>query len=379
MAKRITYLLGAGASCNSIPTVEGFVPRLRSFLLELYKSLDGFLTREESDMHLYLVDTVANDIVKFRSPDTLARAFTLTGKKDELIRLKCLISSFIIYEQLEKYEDGEALKKMTEEEKKYVQSIYNNLDSRYLSFLATIIELDAHRVPKLPSNVNVVSWNYDNQIERAYQEYCPGNKRLFEVQDEINAFPKVKIDNSKKPSIGRLVKQFNLIKLNGTSAFTSKDHDEELFDFKTHVANKESFEIIKELLFSRRSNYKNRLHFAWEDELELSEDASLPFSFIRVPTEADRAKMTELQEGRFRAMKLFERSDIIVVIGYSFPDFNRRVDKDIFSKFRGKLVIQSPEAEKVSQKIKGVNPEIKEIETLTETDSFHIPYEFWEN
>jgi hypothetical protein len=203
---------------------------------------------------------------------------------------------------------------------------------------------------------------------------------LSEVQEDLQCYPTIKLDEVPKPPLNQLKRQFNHIKLNGTSAFTDGD-DSDLFNFKKHCANGDSYDIMKQALFLDREKLKNRLHFAWEDDIKFTEEGvQLVIPPINIERKADRSQFTELQEARFRAMNLFEASDIIVVIGYSFPDFNRRVDKEIFSKFRGKLVIQSPEADKIKQKIRGVNPEIKEkdMETMTEKDSFFIPYEFWE-
>jgi hypothetical protein len=381
MPKRITYLLGAGASANSIPIVNAFPDRLKDFLLYFQKSMDLHLSDEEKKKHQILMDQVLPQILKFRSPDTLARNHSLTNKSSELHDLKNLISCFLIYEQLDKrFRDWAVeIDEDDEEARQYQSEIDNTLDSRYISFLATVMKLsNSVDSSRLPSNVNVVSWNYDCQLERAYQEFCHNETKLSEAQEDLECYPKIRIDKVHKPSLNSLRKHFNLIKLNGTSAFTD-GVDGDLFDFKKYSANTDSFDIIRQALFLESGRLKNRLHFAWEDDIKFTEEGvQLVIPPINIERKADRSKFTELQEARFRAMNLFLESDIIVVIGYSFPDFNRRVDQEIFSRFKGKLIIQSPDAEKVKQKIRGVNPNIKEIETMTETDSFFIPYEFWE-
>jgi hypothetical protein len=379
--KRITYLLGAGASANAVPIISGFAQRLKDFLLAFHRDMDGVLTDDEKMKHLHLLDQILPQIIKFRSPDTLAKNYSLTNKLNELHELKNLLSCFLIYEQLEKYRDWDKYKKLGKEDMKYQDEIHNTLDSRYLSFLATIMKINENLDrSRLPSNVNVISWNYDSQLERAYQEFAFSESLLSEVQEDLQCYPTIKLDEVPKPPLNQLKRQFNHIKLNGTSAFTDGD-DSDLFNFKKHCANGDSYDIMKQALFLDREKLKNRLHFAWEDDIKFTEEGvQLVIPPINIERKADRSQFTELQEARFRAMNLFEASDIIVVIGYSFPDFNRRVDKEIFSKFRGKLVIQSPEADKIKQKIRGVNPEIKEkdMETMTEKDSFFIPYEFWE-
>src|SRR5690606_24129014 len=104
----------------------------------------------------------------------------------------------------------------------------------------------------------------------------------------------------------------------------------------------------------------NRLRFAWEN---------------------DRYNKASVSVSRRYAEQAMKKSDVVVVIGYSFPDFNRSIDKQIFSGFEGKkLYIQDPAAENVAQKIRGVNQNIKisEIVTITNPDNFFIPYEFWD-
>src|SRR5690554_6071292 len=209
--------------------------------------------------------------LKVGSPDTLARVYALTKQTAELDFLKKNLSCFLIYEQLEKYRDINAYNKLSKEEKEFQDSINEILDRRYISFFATIMGFDKNNNPVLPENVNVVSWNYDNQVERAFQEFCIRSESLFEVQDSLSAFPRIKRIVSDKVSDRKLLERFNLIKLNGTGTFTDEEENGELFEFKKHVANSDSFGIMNNILFSRRSNYYNRLYFAWEDTVKFRE------------------------------------------------------------------------------------------------------------
>lgn len=71
-------------------------------------------------------------------------------------------------------------------------------------------------------------------------------------------------------------------------------------------------------------------------------------------------------------------TQILVVIGYSIPYFNRLIDKKILGGMTllQKVYIQSPEAETVKQRLNAVisQPVIK-VELVTETKQFLLPNE----
>ncbi|MDB2462896.1 hypothetical protein N9W61_02200 [Algibacter sp.] len=84
-----------------------------------------------------------------------------------------------------------------------------------------------------------------------------------------------------------------------------------------------------------------------------------------------------------------ENTDILIVIGYSFPFFNRKIDKFILDSMDGleKIYVQDPEnSSDIIEKIKGLIPEkITQhdgymgpiiYESKIFTDQFFIPIEF---
>lgn len=83
-----------------------------------------------------------------------------------------------------------------------------------------------------------------------------------------------------------------------------------------------------------------------------------------------------------RAKDIIERTDYLVVIGYSFPNFNRLIDREILknSKSLRKIYYQAPSnvVESLSQRIKGVLPtglQPLDATPITDLDQFFIPYE----
>lgn len=318
--------------------------------------------------------SIIDDFERLGTPDLLARNYFLTNKTRQLETLKKLLSSYLIFEQLQK--DREDIESNvwsfrpeqlsipkhleTEEKNRIIASMIPDLDQRYNPFLATVL-VNRERNTVLPENVNIISWNYDSQLERAYQDFCIAGETMTEVQERLCVRPRItlaprlheQLVKEQSPSEVFNDSVSNVFKLNGTGVFANNTHVP-LFDYKIHNLTS-SWSIIREILFVR-GKHSNRLHFAWEQK----EDVLLARNY---------------------AAQVMERTDVVVVIGYSFPDFNRSIDKQVFDGFQGrKLYVQDPEANQIAQKIRRLNSFLEnvEIEPLTYTNSFFIPNEFWE-
>ena len=77
-------------------------------------------------------------------------------------------------------------------------------------------------------------------------------------------------------------------------------------------------------------------------------------------------------------------ANILVVIGYSFPSFNRKVDKELFSTFLNhmaqakKVVIQSPTmTSDTFRQIMGIRDTSQSVIVESNSDQFYIPPEFF--
>ena len=80
-------------------------------------------------------------------------------------------------------------------------------------------------------------------------------------------------------------------------------------------------------------------------------------------------------------IKKVTETDVLVVIGYSFPFVNRKVDREFLKRIPRradelKICIQDPAHEEIKEKILSLNPELKaakfEFKPIT---YFHVPFE----
>ena len=361
MNKRITYLLGAGASANALPVVEGIKDRFQIFCDHFLKYMTSYPLNSEILSQVALQqDKLCASIGNHYTVDTYAKKLFLQNpdlsNNSDYNLLTNYLSAYFLYEQL-KFDMADKSNAFISEKinspvdnegvyKDQSTKILKDFDYRYDSLFASILEFDEQKKIKLPDNVNIISWNYDFQIEKAFMNFTGSN--LNEAIRTLNIY-----GAQENPDYNE--RKSSIIKLNGTAAFIYNDSFGELFDFKEHQINKETFKIFEEILLAKRTKSKNAIRFAWEN--------------------ADISK---------RAIKLakdkISQSEIVVIIGYSFPYFNRNVDREIFSGFvpnpNRKVYIQSP-ASTIESTIKRFAAVTSFVtpEPFTEVDQFLIPNE----
>lgn len=150
------------------------------------------------------------------------------------------------------------------------------VDPRYINFLASLLRDE----PFFPDNVKILSWNYDYQVQLA--GYRISGDLIRDYTPGANANRRFA----------------NLIQLNGCA-------------YKNGETNLMSENLSIESLWERvRTSRENEfISFAWE------------------------RKQPEEQ-----LVEHLNQTDVLVVIGYSFPFFNRDTDKRIFDALKqGKL------------------------------------------
>lgn len=377
MAKRVTYLIGAGASANALPVVNGMNERMRIFI-DFLKEASFLLKLDESPQYRIdnrtfdKIDNLLSEIKFHYTIDTYAKRLFLLDEYDKLEELKSLLSAYLIFEQL--YTDNNFSKNImgvllnkyqTKNDSTKLNSllkIKQKIDYRYDSIFANLL---SYETKKINSNINFISWNYDNQFEIAYSNYRQEDYSVDEIQDELQIIPSLKNNIYKKENSA-------IIKLNGTAGFYDQSQSySKLFDFSKHSMDEETIKMFIVSLISSRGKFKNNIKFAWEKDEQTS-------------------------MARQYAKNLFSNTDIIVIIGYSFPTFNREIDRQIFSGFDTrrdngvrynsaveekrikKIYIQDKKenALQIKERLKAIGKNLFEVaETYPEVDQFLIPYE----
>lgn len=380
----VTYLLGAGASAQALPVVSDMKDRMQFFMnilensppdLGLFEGIDG----ESKSNIITNFKKVLSEALVHSSPDTYAKKLFLKGDNEKLKWLKAFLSTYFLFEQGQMVDNlgmnsfrkehfqntmfQNYLEVEVDEKNEFLQKINKNLDERYDVFLATLLEKET-RV--LPPHINILSWNYDFQIELSYYEFFKDSIDLIEIGDILKVYPLITKDDCK------------IIKLNGIAG---------LYQFDQAGRSRIAYEQMNNFLTSKRfedflkpyfnlflnnldkpaegNQFNPFLNFAWEPN---------PFSNI----------------GNKLASEILSKTEILVIIGYSFPNFNREIDKVLLktfmsgsgsndSKIGKKIYYQAPQPYigGLVRRLKGLMPSgwHNKIFEHDETDQFLIPYE----
>lgn len=357
--RQFTYLLGAGASALAIPLIIDFANQLLKFAGYIEK----FVFDDDSFHISYHIDSkpselkerfskdiiwLSNECLTHSSVDTFARKLYLANRRTELTKLKGIVSEFLLMKQIQ-----------------------NGIDKRYDAFFASILDkIDSRLI--LPKNVKILSWNYDKQIEYSIAQFKnPCDDKIIENFLQVSPRAEGTAIN---------LDDFCLFKLNGAIGGTIKndvDFVPLIMDYSL-VGDKITTEIeqniIKNMLFRYYSIEQSIFNESYYGKVEnIDEYPTIMYSWERNPV---------FEYVRTNALEATKRTEILVIIGYSFPTFNRNLDKKLLKNMGNlkKVFIQSPVGS-----IKGVTQRFKsiyeynsgiDIEEITNVDEFYIPFEF---
>ncbi len=336
----ITYILGAGASFNALPIVNKINDRLYEFRDVLsnqpyvsgYEDFfrtsynhaveeDGPLIKDILNEFVDSINWLIEENSKHSSIDTFAKKLYLQNDVINLHRLKIILSCFFVFLQNEKF------------------------DNRYDSFFASILD----DLTLLPSNLKIISWNYDYQLEIAFSNFIK-NKRLSDNQRVLNVCAKgIKVPDR------NLVDKFGIFKINGTTTLMNNLNPINIMDNLNDDKNKLLREIASYYYYSTKKNkMPTTLSFAWEENSN---------QFIN------------------SVANCVKNTDILIVIGYSFPFFNRKVDKQILKSMPklSRIYIQDPNSEAITERIESLLPQtVNNINKyqIKMIDQFYIPFEY---
>ncbi len=356
---QFTYLIGAGASALAIPVIQSFAKELENFA----NDIDSIIIEEDSYHDTFGIGSkpselkgnfvkdvkwLAKECAVHSSVDTFARKLYLANRFKELIKLKAIVSEFLLTKQNQ-----------------------NGIDKRYDAFFAALLD-KTDKGLVLPNNMKFLSWNYDKQIEYSIAQFKnPSNDMI--IENFLQVSPR-----EEGASID--LNGFCLFKLNGAVGGTIKNDGRYVpmkMDFNL-VGDKITKEIeqnvIKNMMFRYYSIEQRIFHMDYYGNVENQDEyPTIMYSWENYPL---------FEQVRSNALNATKETDILVIIGYSFPTFNRLLDKSLLKNMGRlrKVFIQSPEdsIKGVTQRFKALyehNPQI-EIELITNVDEFYIPFEY---
>ncbi|MES1221791.1 MAG: hypothetical protein ABUT20_40210 [Bacteroidota bacterium] len=337
---KITYLIGAGASAKALPVVKGskdvvgIYDALQVYSDELQKKV-GTLIPQRMEYATAMVKDLkwlADQTQKFGTPDTYAKFLYLKDPK-KLATLKRALSFFFIGRQL----------------------IDNMLDDRILIFLTSILQYQNI----FPSNIKILNWNYDIQFQLASENFSIEEFQVGDVFSHkaglLDYYPSM----GQELNVNYDQRDFSstsMVHLNGIAGSNFKQ-GVILHDFLINKPTNLNDMIER---FEKSTDNDDLITFAWEDNKFL----------------ANRALRKRMEI----AKSIVQGTDILVIIGYSFPFFNRTIDKQIFDAIKEenklkKIVYQDPVRTGEFLKRQFELADNLTIEHFPYTDNYFIPHE----
>ncbi len=326
--KKVTYLLGAGASFYACPILAALNEKMISvakMLIVLHQQLvpNNFRNREEFKKHdmfywIWQMGYFGEKGKEYGTVDTYAKKLWLNGNYKELRDLKTSISLFFtIWEQMKASPENFKVE-------------FDAIDKRLIALVAALTERGENNT-KLKDNVHFVTWNYDLQIERAFRMFCAERTEWEDIAELLgySSFSKTPLSvchlNGYHAHYTVEIREADGSKTKKEMPITDRVEGETL---------KEVFESVmtfKDSITRESIDFTGHINYAWENDNAQSNNA------------------------RERAKEIFRQTDELVVVGYSFPSFNSEVDRLLFNELsmeRVKVIYQDPKA--TVERIKGL-------------------------
>lgn len=308
---KIVYLFGAGSSYGQRDEVDKDIileglPILSEFPKQIERLISKIQTEDTEVECQYKAKTEEiNKLIEdlkwlkatsesHKTVDTYAKKlWTIEKGSANYLKFKAALSAFLTLSQL-----------------------FNKPDSRYDAFFASII---GNKYWEL-ADVSILSWNYDCQFEIAHANYS-GRQNINAIWEDLKIRSK-RTKNTIEEEAG-----FSLTKLNGTALmFEDKYFVSSFFDPYFNRQGMSELSYICRLYSNspQSENVRNALSFAWE---------SSDYDFKNLI-------QSKVQD-----------AEVLVIIGYSFPYFNREIDRHIVRNMTNlkKVYIQDPNSHDVKE------------------------------
>lgn len=364
--------MGAGASRGirgrvadgeeySSSIVEG-LPIVREIPQRLEKIADLYASFNFDEGARYEKDTVSVDLGRAKNNlveglhwlrvntekttiDTFAKQLFLTEQIDDYIKLKRLLSIFLLTEQL-----------------------INRPDSRYVNFLTSVLQRNADGKLRITDDITILTWNYDSQIEIAYKYFVTTGSNPEDIR-----FPEqLRIDIHNSYNTKKQVPDFpddgkrQIFKINGSASFLA---DYSMAHYHSYKDGNLAENIAKTILWTYDASYyigaerperMCLLNFAW-----------------------DKQDVKFEKEYSHRLQDAIKDATALVIIGYTFPFFNRETDTLLLKGMPNlkNVYIQDPFPKNVRQffipvmQKSGLGIDVNNIQLFDNTTQFFLPPE----
>lgn len=324
------------------------------------------------DEYVRLLNSFAEKSRRFGTIDTYARSLFLQNDTAALLELKATLSTYFALNQVLPVQATTG----TNYEKADV------IDTRYMGWLAVLLD----QKNAVNEHVKVLSWNYDLQVEYALMQYAK-HERLGDVfsSDDIVVYPGSQSIASKSASTksqasaqrSKVLGQPNprrspfLIHLNGVAgAYPQRDGAWGTLDSGTNwedqshkvVAILKVYDEFLQAIPKGGTGLTDTFTFAWE-------------------------QAPQTKKAMSSATRHVMEADVLVIIGYSFPSFNRIIDRSLVAAFctplartkEKRLVIQNPSlSEQTFRHMFDFQPAQQlKVQIETNLDQFYMPPELF--
>jgi len=359
-----TYLLGAGASAYCIPIVEEFHETYRSILnIQLLRSgrIIPTLTELSGAFKGYLRSYYPT-LKPHPTIDIFAKKLFLKKEDANLLLLKKLL--IVLYNFIQ-----------------YSKPI----DERYIKFFASILQTkESENI--IPEEVNIITWNYDMQLELAYSDFIKEEDiHLEKIHKSLRIFPSPFYYYQRYEENNR----FTITRLNGSACLgyikggttNSKEKEIDIL-FKPKSINFEEISSVKSKVWTIDENILKTIsqyERAFENDIKLNK-IYIDFTYCW-----ERKKLAIASY--MRVLNLIKNTTDLIIIGYSFPYVNREIDDNIFRNLLSikRIIIQDPMEDERFNFIKDrINKLLKDrkgtkylskitIQHIKDTREFYLP------
>lgn len=307
------YLLGAGASCHCVPTIQNFTNQLQQDF-----NLDGGLGTVLQVNFIEEFNRFYPALTKHRSLDTFARLLFLQGKTSEYQSFKSFLDGYISARSL----------------------FYDDL--RYNAFLADLGVKPKDQI-EFSSKISLFTWNYD---------FLPEKELLFAN------------DNPNWNAVFERVTHFNGV-ASGLHCIGEKGIGllkELKAGYNERFQKLDSYTLLVKKVIKDVKEGSSLIRFAWENSDE------------------------ELEKIRSKLTQKIRDATNIVIVGYTFPFYNRLIDETLLHEIgeKNKIVLQDKDLNSAEALIsqlellnehRGLKDIKKRLKPYENANSFYVPFD----